>query len=229
MVKNIMKKRIEFGELKLRESAKTHILDCLSRNWITMGPKVKEFEESWKKLFNYKYAKALSSGTSADTACCMVAYDFGAKPGDEVIIPALSFIATANAVRAAGLTPKFVDVKIDTMNIDETQIESAITDKTAAIMFVNLMGKPAKMDKIQEIAKKHNLLTISDSCESYGCRYKDKFTLKYADMETSSHYVAHLCCSGEGGIVSTNSEKIDSIVESIRSHGRHGGSLYFDH
>lgn len=222
-------KRIEFGNIIIGETAKKHVKDCLDNNWISMGPKVAEFEKQWQELFDYKHARAVASGTAAGMACCMALYDFGANPGDEIIVPALSFIATANAVRAAGFVPKFVDVKIDSMNIDEEQIEQAINARTVAIKIVNLMGRPAELDKIQAIAIKHSLKVIVDNCEGYGSQFKGKYSLNYADMETSSHYTAHLICCAEGGMVSTNNAHIDECIESVRSHGRVGGKLYFDH
>lgn len=224
-----MPKRIEFGEVRLNDISKSHIMDCLNNSRITMGAKVQLFEDNWKRLFGYKFARAVSSGTSAGIACCLALYDFGAKEGDEVICPALSFIATASAVRAAGLKPVFVDIRRETLNIDEDLIEQAITPRTAAIQVVNTMGRPAELDKIKKIADKHGLKMIVDNCEAYGSKFKDRFALDFADMETSSHYAAHLICSAEGGTVSTNDPQIDEIIESNRSHGRILGSLYFDH
>lgn len=221
-------RKIEFGEFRINESSKKHLQDCIDSNWISMGKKVSLLEGKWRGLFNYGYARAVSSGTSAVTACCMALYDFGAKPGDEIIVPALTFIASATAIRAAGFTPRFVDVKTD-MNIDESLIQENINEKTRAIVAVNLMGKPAALDIIQSIARNNGLKVIIDACESYGCKYRGKFALEYGDMETSSHYVAHLIVCGEGGIVSTNDPQLDEVIESIRSHGRVKGSLYFDH
>jgi dTDP-4-amino-4,6-dideoxygalactose transaminase len=221
--------KIEFGHLEIGEVARQHIQQCLDNNWVTMGPKVKLLEKKWRHLFNYDYATMVNSGTSADLAACIALYEYGAKPGDEVIVPALSFIATANAVRAAGFTPVFVDVKLDTMNIDENKIKEAITSKTRAIMSVNLMGKPAALDKIKEICQKHALIHIVDNCEAYGSMLHGKYALHYADFETSSHFTAHLIMSVEGGIVSSNTGYDDYTIKSIRSHGRNPDSQYFEH
>lgn len=224
-----MKKRIEFGELRIGETARKHINECLDSHWITMGAKVKEFEYRFKNLFDYNFCRMLSSGTTADTACCMNLYNENAKAGDEVIVPALSFIATANAVRAAGLTPVFVDVKKETLNIDESKIEDKITKRTRAIMTVNLMGRPAELDIIEKVCLDHNLVHIVDNCEGYGSKFKGQHSLEYADYETTSHYTAHIAMSGEGGCVFTNSSLLDAEIEAIRSHGRLGGKVYFDH
>lgn len=220
--------RINFGEVRIGDVARRHIKECLDTNWVSLGPKVRLLEKNWRDLFNYPYARAVSSGTSAGTACCMALYDYGAKEGDNVIVPALSFIASANAIRMAGFKCNFVDVRHD-MNIDESLIEAAINENTRAIKVVNLMGKPAKLDKVQEIAKKHNLKVIIDACESYGCKYKGKFALEYGDMETASMFIAHIAVAAEGGMVSCNDEKLDAVIHSIRSHGRDGDNAYFDH
>src|SRR5690349_2241829 len=107
--------RIEFGELRLGETSKKHLLDCHSRSWASAGIKVKQFEKEWGNLFGYKFNRAVSSGTDAVINMCLSLHDFGAKEGDGIIVPALSFIATANAVRAAGFTPIPVDIKRETL------------------------------------------------------------------------------------------------------------------
>tara|TARA_R110002012_G_C11658971_1_gene612045 strand:+ start:2110 stop:3252 length:1143 start_codon:yes stop_codon:yes gene_type:complete len=221
------KKRIEFGELRIGSKAKHNLLDCVSKDWASAGPKVKEFEQKWGRIFNYKYNKALSSGTDAGINLVASLYDFGAERGDEVIIPALSFIATANAVLAAGFTPVFVDVNRETLNIDPDKIEAAITPKTRAIKVVHTMGRPCEMDPIVAIAKKHDLLLFEDSCEAHGAKYKDNYIGTFGDGATFSYYVAHLICCGEGGMISTNNEKVAESVHSTRTHGRKNGDLYF--
>ncbi len=224
-----MTDRIEFGAFQLTPEIQESVNACLKSGWLTMGPAVIEFQERWKRLFSYKYARLLSSGTAADTACCMALYSYGAVQGDEVICPALSFIATANAIRAAGFKPVFVDVRKETLNIDETLIEQAITPKTRAIITVNLMGRPSELDVIQNLCLKYSLIHIVDNCEAYGSMFKGRFALDYADMETSSHFLAHIIFGVEGGVVSTHSNNMDELIEGIRSHGRMGGSNYFNH
>ena len=164
-------------------------------------------------MFGYERSVAMSSGTDGCINACLTLYDLrSAVRGDEVIVPALSFIATSNGVRAAGLTPKFVDVERETLNINESKIEEAITDKTVAIMPVHTMGRPCDMEKICEIAKKHNLVVIEDSCEAHGAKFKDKFVGNWGDMSIYSYYIAHLVCCGEGGMVSTNNQGIGDLL-----------------
>ncbi|MEM0465187.1 MAG: DegT/DnrJ/EryC1/StrS family aminotransferase [Candidatus Pacearchaeota archaeon] len=221
--------KIDFGDLKLNDIARENILSCIKTNWISAGPFVKKFELEWSKLFNYKHSIAMDNGTSSNMACCMTLYDIGAKRGDEIICPALAFAAVGNSIIAAGFKPVFVDIRRETLNINEDKIEEKITSNTRAIMAVHTMGKPCDMDKINDIAKKNNLFVIEDACEAHGAKYKGKFVGHLGDMATFSYYAAHLICCGEGGMVSTNSSKLAGLLESIKSHGRKPGSLYFDH
>ncbi len=225
---------IRFGNVKFGDKAKDYLLEVLDSNKVSMGEKVAKFEEEFGKLFDYKFNIATSSGTDSDTAACMALYDFGAKRGDEIIAPALAFISVGNSILAAGFTPKFVDIERHTLNIDPKKIESAITPKTKGILLVHTMGRPCEIDNIIEIAKKHNLFVIEDSCEAHGAKYKGKFIGQFGDMATFSFYAAHLICSGEGGMVSTNNEKLSKVLKSIRNHGREEGEInldpkYFNH
>lgn len=227
--------KIEFGQLKLGNKSKNNLIHCVDTNWASAGPKVKEFEQKWTDLFKYDASAAVSSGTDAVLNAVAGMYTMvDAKRGDEVIVPALSFIATSNAVLMAGFTPKFVDINRETLNIDPSKIEEAITDKTVGIVAVHTMGKPCEMDKIMDIAFKHDLYVIEDCAEAHGASYKNKYIGQWGDAGTFSFYVAHLICCGEGGMVSSKSVRWDardiiSCVRSTRSHGREDGSLYFDH
>lgn len=224
-------KRIEFGELVIGEIAKKNLMDVCSTNWASSGPKVKALEEQWTQLFDYTKSVAVSSGTDGVLNACLALYDLrGAKRNvSEVIVPALSFIATSNAVRAAGLVPRFVDVRKETLNIDESKIEEAINENTVAIIPVHTMGRMAEMDVIGEIAKRHELIVIEDACEAHGAKFKNKFVGQWGDMSIYSFYIAHLVCCGEGGMISTNNQEIANLLLSTRSHGRPHDSLYFDH
>ena len=184
-------KKIEFGKVVINEKSKKYILESVDNDWITGGPRVEQFEEQWGKLFKYKYNVALSSGTDACLNACLALYGLGAKPGDEVIVPALSFIATSNAVRAANFKPVFVDIDPQTLNIDPSLIEDAITDKTVAIMCVHTMGKPCEMDVIKDISNSHKLTLIEDCCEAHGAKFRGTFVGHWGDMALFSFYAAH--------------------------------------
>ena len=220
--------RIMFGDLKIGDIARKYIQMALDKNWVSEGANVKEFEQKFAHKFGYKHAMATSSGTDANICCCASLYDFGAKRGDEILMPALSFVATANSILAAGFMPKFVDIKVETLNIDPDKIKEAITDKTKAIMVVHLMGKPCEMDTILAIAKAHNLKVIEDACEAHGATYKERVVGAIGDMGTFSFYAAHVVVAGEGGMVVTNNDDIADVVRSVKSHGRPFGSIYFD-
>lgn len=220
--------RIRFGDLKIGNTARFYINRALDRDWVSEGENVKEFEQKFAEKFGYKHAIATSSGTDANICCCASLYDFGAVRGDEIIIPALCFAACANSVLAAGFVPKPVDIELDTLNIDPSKIEEAITNRTKAIMAVHTMGKLCKMDVILEVAQRYNLKVIEDCCEAHGAIYKGKVVGTIGDMGTFSFYVAHLTVCGEGGMVVTNSDKIAHIIRSLKSHGRPAGEVFFD-
>ncbi len=214
--------KIPFGTVSITEKAKKLIDDAISRQWLTKGRYVKEFEEKFAALFGVKYGIAVSSGTDADAIACAVLYDFGAERGDEIIIPALTFVATGNAVLQAGFTPVFVDVERDTLNIDPDKIEAAITKRTRAIMPVHLMGKPAAMDKIMALAKKYNLHVIEDAAEAHGAEYKGKKIGSIGDMACFSLYAAHIVTTIEGGMIITNNPQMAEAAASLRNHGIDG-------
>lgn len=214
------KMTIPFGTITITETARKLINDCLENKRISSGRLVRQFEDQFAAIVGVREAVAVSSGTDADIIALAVLHDLGAKRGDEVIVPALSFVATGNAVLHAGFTPVFVDIERESLNIDPGKIEAAITEKTRAIMPVHLMGKPAEMDTINAIAKKHGLLVVEDAAEAHGALYKGKPAGSLADLGAFSTYVAHIITTGEGGVVTTNNEEYGEILRSLRSHGR---------
>lgn len=212
--------KVPFGTLSIPQKSKDLIAEILASNRVSSGKYVREFEKRFAKLTGTKEAVALSSGADADALALAVLYDFGAKRGDEIIIPALSFVATGNAVLQAGFIPVFVDVERHTLNINPKKIEKVITKKTRAIMPVHLMGKPADMDKINKIAKKYNLYVIEDAAEAHGATYKGRNVGTLGDMAAYSLYVAHIISTIEGGVVTTDREDFAEVLRSLRSHGR---------
>lgn len=212
--------KIPFGTISITEKSKKLIAEILESDRLSSGKYVREFEKKFAELIGTKEAVAVSTGTDADALALAVLYDFGAKRGDEIIVPALSFVATGNAVLQAGLTPVFVDVERQTLNIDPGKIEEKITAKTKGIMPVHLMGKPADMDAINAVAKKYNLCVIEDAAEAHGATYKGKNVGTLGDMAAYSLYVAHIITTVEGGIITTNNADYAEILRSLRSHGR---------
>jgi len=211
---------VPFGTITITDTARRLINESLDRKRISCGTLVRQFEDQFAGLLGVKEAVAVSSGTDADILALAVLHDLGARRGDEVIVPALSFVATGNAVVHAGFTPVFVDIERETLNIDPAKIEAAITAKTRAIMPVHLMGKPAEMDTINAIAKQYNLLVVEDAAEAHGAFYKGRPAGTLADLAAFSTYVAHIITTGEGGIITTDHEEYGEILRSLRFHGR---------
>jgi dTDP-4-amino-4,6-dideoxygalactose transaminase len=214
------KRKLPFGTISIPGKSRDLINEILDSKRVSSGKYVREFEERFARLLGVKEAVAVSTGTDADTLALAVLHEVGAKRGDEIILPALSFVATGNAVVHAGFNPVFVDIRRDTLNIDPDQIEAAITEKTRAIMPVHLMGKPADIDRINEIARRKGLMVIEDAAEAHGAEYKGKPAGALADLGAFSLYLAHIITTVEGGIVTTDSEEHAEILRSLRSHGR---------
>ncbi len=212
--------KIPFGTISITQGSKDSINKILDSGRVSSGKYVRQFEERFAKLIGVKEAVAVSSGTDADILALAVLHDFGAKRNDEIILPALSFVATGNAVLHARFKPVFVDVERETLNIDVKKIEEKITEKTRAILPVHLMGKPADIDAINKIAKKYNLYVIEDAAEAYGAIYKGRDIGTLGDMAAFSTYLAHMVSTVEGGVVATNRPDFAEILRSLRSHGR---------
>ncbi len=223
-----MSYRISFGDVRICEVARANIERALAANWITQGENVREFEKEFARRFGFAEAIAVNNGTAADMAACMALYEMGARRGDEVIVPACCFVACANSILAAGFLPRFVDIELETLNINPALIEPAITSRTAGIMAVHNMGKPAKLAEIQEIANAHKIPVIEDCCEAHGAVYRDRPVGADSEFSTFSFYAAHLIVAGEGGMVGVQNPDHAKTLRSVISHGRPFGSIYFD-
>lgn len=180
------------------------------------GPMVTKFEEAYAKFVKAKCAIAVNSGTAALHLALLGA---GVKLGDEVILPSFTFVATAEIVVMARAKPVFVDIDPDTYDISPKKIEKAITKKTRAIIPVDLYGLPADMQPIREIAEKHGLSVIEDSCQAHGATYKGKPVGALANAACWSFYVSKNMTTGEGGMVTTDSDELAENMRVIRSHG----------
>ncbi|HBH97915.1 MAG TPA: DegT/DnrJ/EryC1/StrS family aminotransferase [Candidatus Omnitrophica bacterium] len=219
--------RITFGHIEIGEAARRWLNESLDRHWVSEGPNVRRFEQAFARKFGYRQAIATSSGTDAGIVSMAALLERGAQRGDDVITPALAFVATANCIVAAGLTPRFVDVELETLNINPALIEGAITPRTRAIQVVHTMGKPCAMSPILAVAKRHRLAVIEDCCEAHGATVNGQVVGSFGDAALFSFYAAHLICSGEGGMIATRDEAWTELCRSIRTHGRRGGQLAF--
>ncbi len=217
-----MKKRtISIADLRISKKAKRYILQTLNENRLSYGKFTQKFETQFAKLHNRKYAIVSNSGTSGlQVAIHALKEQSGWDDGDEIIVPAITFIASSNAIIHNNLRPVFVDVESNYYCIDPKKIEEEITKKTKAIMPVHLFGQSADMDPIMKIAKKYNLKVIEDSCEAMFIKYKGEPVGSMGDVAVFSTYVAHIIVTGVGGIVTTNDESLATIIKSLIFHGR---------
>jgi len=192
------------------------VVDTLKKGWLTMGPKTIEFEEKFKSFVNSKYAVSLNSCTAA---LHLALGAMGIKPGDEVIIPAITFTATAEVICYFDAKPVIVDVEPETFTIDVKEIEKAITSKTVAIIPVHYGGHPANLDDINDLAKKYDLKVIEDAAHSLPAYYKGTIIGSHSDAVAFSFYATKTLATGEGGMLTTNNEEIAEKSKIMRLHG----------
>ena len=210
-------------------AARKYVDDVLTSNRLSYGKYTQKLEEKFARLHNRKFAIFCNSGTSAlQVAVHALKEYYGWKSGDEVLVPAVTFIATSNVILQNNLKPVFVDVDKDYYEIDPKKIEEKITPKTRAIMPVHLFGQPCDMDPILRIAKKHNLKVIEDSCETMFVKYKGEPTGSWGDIACFSTYVAHLLVTGVGGFALTNDSDLAVLLKSLFNHGRDSIYLSID-
>ena len=186
----------------------------------TMGDKTKEFEQKFANFFGVKYAVMVNSGSSANLiAIASLFYSGRLKKGDEVIVPAVSWSTTYYPLYQYGLKLKFVDIDLNTLNIDVNEVRKVITVDTRAIFVVNLLGNPNEFYELKKICDKHKLLMIEDNCEAMGAKYNDKYTGTFGIIGTFSTFYSHHICTMEGGVVVTNDEELYQYMLSLRAHG----------
>ena len=192
------------------------IVDTVRSGWLSMGPKTIKFEEAFNSYIGCKKSIAVSSWTAAGH---LTLEAYGIRPGDEVIVPTMTFPATAEIVCYFGAKPVIVDVEEDTLNISLKEIEKAITSRTKAIIPVHYAGQPCDMDEIHEIAKNNNLKVIEDAAHSLPATYKGKKVGTISDVTCFSFYATKTLSTGEGGMICTNDEEIAERCTIMRMHG----------
>ncbi len=205
-----------FGSPLIEQEEVDEVVDSLKSGWIGTGPKVHQFEEMFRDYKGVKYAMALNSCT----ACLHLSMlSINLQPGDEVIVPTMTFAATANVVIHAGGKPVFVDSLRDSMNIDPADIERKITPKTKAIIPVHFAGRACDMDTILDIAKKHDLKIIEDCAHAIETEYHGKKTGTFGDIGCFSFYVTKNIVTGEGGMAITNNQEYADKIKIMGLHG----------
>lgn len=209
------------------EEELTQLKRVITSTFVVEHELTAEFEEITRKLTGAKHAVAVTNGTMA-LYCCLKALDIG--PGDEVLVPNITFIASANAVIMAGATPIFCEVKADTFCIDMARAESLVTPRTKAIMPVHLYGQSADMNEVLSFAKTHSLKIIEDAAQGVGVKFEGKHVGTFGDLGILSYYGNKTITCGEGGIILTDDDRLKQICYRLKNHGRdRKGIFYHEH
>lgn len=196
------------------------ILEVITSNQFTMGEKVRLFEKAFAEYFGSKYAIMVNSGSSANLVLISaLLYSGKLNKGDEIIVPAVSWSTTYFPLIQNSLKIKFVDIDRETLNIDISKLEKAISKNTKAIFAVNLLGNPNNFELLFDICQKYNLLLIEDNCEALGAKYNNKYTGTFGIGGTFSFFYSHHICTMEGGIVATDDKELYEYMLSLRAHG----------
>ncbi|UCD85352.1 MAG: DegT/DnrJ/EryC1/StrS family aminotransferase [Deltaproteobacteria bacterium] len=198
------------------ENEERAILEPLRSGWVMQGPKVQKFENIVSNYTGAKYAKSTSSGTAALHLSLLAC---GIRPGDEVIVSPFTCVATVNPIEYIGAKPVFVDINLETFNIDVSKIEEAITKNTKAIIPIHMFGLCADMEPIMKLAKKYKLKVIEDSVLALGSFYRGRHSGTFGDAGCFSFHPRKIITTGEGGMVITNSKEISHDIEAMRNYG----------
>jgi perosamine synthetase len=194
-----------------------YVNDCLDTGWVSsIGRYVEEFESQFAEYCDVRYAVSCNSGTSA---LHLALTALGVGPGDEVLVPSMTYVATANAVRYCGATPVFVDSQPDTFNIDPEDIERRVTPRTRGIIAVHLYGHPADMRAIGDIARRHAIFAVEDAAEAHGARCGPARVGSLADIGTFSFFGNKIMTTGEGGMVTTDDPELNRRLRLYRGQG----------
>lgn len=216
-----MENLIQVGTADITDLEKQYVMDVLDRGALNNSIYTKRFEDEFASLHGCEFGIMVNSGTDAlRIALASLKEVHGWDDGDEVLCPALTFVATANIIIQNNMKPVFVDVDEETYNIDPAEIPKRITSRTKAIIPVHLFGRPAEMETIAKLAHKHRLKMIEDSCETMFMLHGEKPVGSWGDFGCFSTYMAHLLTTGVGGVITTSSPKLHDIARSYMNHGR---------
>lgn len=212
----VRRQLLPYGRQSLDDSDIDAVLAVLKGDWLTTGPKVAQFEHAFAAAVGAKEAVAVSSGTAALHAAM---FAFGIKPGDEVIVPALTFAASANCVVYQGGKPVFADVNPDTLLLDPVQAEAKVTSRTRAIVAVDYAGQPCDYDALAAIAHRHGIALVADACHALGASYHGQPVGTLAGMSAFSFHPVKHVTTGEGGMVTTDDAELARRLRLFRNHG----------
>lgn len=204
------------------ESERRAVLEVLDGGRFTMGPRVADFERALARAVGAEHAVMVNSGSSANllaVAALVLDERIDLSPGDEVLVPAVSWATTYYPLHQYGLRMRFVDIDLDTLNMDVEAAARAITPRTRAIMAVNLLGNPNRFDALLELARQHGLVVIEDNCEALGARFQGRATGTFGMAGTFSFFFSHHISTMEGGAICTDDETTAQILTSLRAHG----------
>lgn len=207
---------IPYARQSVAEDEVEAVCETLRSDWLTTGPRVEEFEEALARFAGARHGVAVSSGTAALHAAM---FAVGVEPGEEVIVPPMTFAATANCVLYQGATPVFADVDPDTLLIDPREVEARITPRTRAVIAVDYAGQPCRYDALRDLARQHGLALVADACHALGADYGGRPVGSLADLTVFSfHPVKHIT-TGEGGMVTTDQAALAERMRRFRNHG----------
>lgn len=209
-----------YGHQSIDQADINSVCGVLSSDSLTCGPEVKAFERAVCDYTGAKYCVAVANGTAALHIAALAA---GLGPGDEAITSPITFLSSANSICFCGAKPVFADIESDTANVDPTEIERHVTDRTKVLIPVHFAGQSCDMERISEIAKRHNLLVIEDAAHAIGSDYKDTKvgSCAYSDMTIFSFHPVKTITTGEGGAVTTNDPELYAKLCAYRAHGTH--------
>lgn len=215
--------KIPWADPWLDDREKEELIQTYDSKWLSMGSRVKGFENKMSEYIGVKHAIAVSNGTDAIDIALKV---LGIGYGDEVIVPAMTYIATVSAVLYQGAIPVFADIELETYNIDPASIEKCVTPKTKAIIYIDYGGNPSDIEGIKKVADKYGLFLIQDGAQSLGARYKGERLCKQGHICTTSFHTAKLITTIEGGMIFTQDDDFAKTAKIIRNQGEDPNQKY---
>jgi perosamine synthetase len=221
-----MEMKVNLSRPDITEAEIEAVCQVLRSPNLSLGPKLREFEQAFEQYIGVKHAIAVNSGTSGLFLCAKA---MGWGPGDEILVTPFTFICSVTVPMMVGATPVFVDIDPVSLNMDPSKIEEKITEKTKAILPVAVFGNPAGMDEICRIAEKHNLAVLEDSCEALGSTLHGKKVGTFGKMSAFAFYPNKQMTTGEGGIILTDDDDLASLCVSLRNQGRGRGGGWLAH